>query len=252
MVIGSIYLASRCFLGRLSFSLNQKAFCSYLGMGIQPSMKRLKHGGFMTRASIIGKKKIKSALLGIGMLLALAFSAAPVHAQATGNVSFEVDLQPLIILFYFDTIHIDVSTADLAGLVAGGAGDTDLAQGTVTVDAFSDDANISASTAGFTSPGSADVDILNYWAVRAIGNGNDIQVSTSLTGTNLVNGGSTITANSLSVRNSGGAFAATATFTPAGLGTANVGDLRINIDLSGATLAGVHTGGTFTITAESL
>ena len=205
------------------------------------------------------RNRFKSAVTGVGLLLALGIFSSPVQAQATGTTNIDIDFPPLIILYYFGEINIDITTAALAGIVTGGAGDTaiDEAGGGITATAFTDDVSIPGTTS-FTSPASVNIDLLNAWGVRAIANaaGADVRVTVALTSGTLTDpvSSDTITINSVTTTSpsGAGAFAAFADITPAGLGTVIRGDVRLNVDLTGAGQEGNYDGGDFTITAASL
>jgi len=205
-----------------------------------------------------GFKLMKSVALVLGLLFVFNFSSTPLRAQAAGTTDIDISFPPLVILFYYDNIDITISRAALAGIVAGGTGDTALSQGTVSGNAFTPNLSISSSTTGFTSPAAVDLDLIEAWAVRAIGDSSGagtVQVTLSVGDDTLTEtGGDTITINSLNTRltSVGGAFSPSVTFPAQGLGTAILGDLRLNLDLSGATVSGDYVDGQFTVTATGL
>ena len=204
------------------------------------------------------KRQLKVGLAGTGLLIALGFGASPVFGQVTATTDIDISFPPLIILFYFSNVDVTISAADLEGLVLSAANPVDT--GTGAGSGFSSDLAIDA-TINFTNPTSVNLDLLNSWAVRAVGNGNQVQVSvdhacggcdavlehSALGGEDITISGSQITSPS------GGAFGGSSVnITPAGLGTAIFGDIRLVLDLTNAALAGDYLDGIFEISAVSL
>jgi hypothetical protein len=190
------------------------------------------------------------------MMIGCVFVSQPLLAQASGQTDVTIDFPPLIILFYYSQVDVTITTAALAGIVTGGAGDTAIDQGTVAATAFTDNLAIDTTT-GFTSPGTVDLTLEEAWAVRAIGDSTgtgDIEVAVTLDTAILTNPATdTITINSVTTSENGlGVYGASTTFAAQGLGTAVLGDVRLNLDLTAANSSGLYSGGQFTITASAL
>lgn len=204
------------------------------------------------------KKKARKIVLAAAFLFTLGSAITPASAQVSGTTDVDITLNPLIILFYFGNVDVTISDTDLAGVVLS-PNTNPVDEGTAPVSGFSDNLGVDGTT-NFTSPTTVNLDLLSSWAVRAVGNGNDVRVSVNTTcgGCDTTLEHSTTPANTIDITGvqidtSGGAFGSSQVdITPAGLGTAIVGDIRVILDLTGAGLSGVYEDGVFEISAVSL
>lgn len=196
-------------------------------------------------------------LLVLACLLAVLVTS-PVLGQATGNMNISIDVPPVVILWYYGDVNVDISAADLAGvLVSGASGDSSVDLGAaVDLPAFSPDLSISPTLNG--DPTSLALDLRNSWAVLSVGRagGGSTEVSVTLANDTLTGpAGNSLVLSNLRAQspNSGGA-GATITFPPTGLRLTarESGDLLMDLDLSNAGLEGAYTGGQITITATNL
>jgi hypothetical protein len=197
-------------------------------------------------------------LLALLPLLALAFVfASPnAEAQASGTVSIDIDYPPLVILWYYSDLNINIPTASLAGVMIGGTGDTAVPDATaptltwgagLTADAGMTAGDAPISVGDLTSVA---LTITNVWAVRSVGPATaTTDVSADFSGgtdnaTLTGPGTDTITINSIAANPN--------SFSPTGFGGIQVGALEFDLDLSSADTSGAYTGGQFTITAENI
>ena len=172
------------------------------------------------------RKAAKAGLMA-GSLSGLALVSQGAQA-ATGQVQVDVSFPPLIILYYYDQISVDVSAAQIAtaaGLSGSDSGvemeaGCDIVTTIGTVGAGSIEASASATTdaSGVTNLISFDID--NVWAVRSIATNN---LTATLTGTS---GEFTNVSSSLAGANvvPGWSF-----------GAGNTGDITFDIDLTTVT-----------------
>lgn len=200
--------------------------------------------------------KITTLLLIAGMLTILV--PVKTQAQEVGNVELIIHTQPVLFLYYYDTLDVTITSAQLAALIGAS---TNNPEGTATLNAWSDDAAIApAAVTGNLS--SQDIEIQNAWAVRAVGHaGRQVEVSVATTAnTTLEHQGGAATGGTIEVNSVAAGIGATPTyagtvaFNSQGPQTPQVGHLQINIDLSAMKQAGqfAEAGGNhqFTITAQ--
>lgn len=204
---------------------------------------------------------------------AAAFAAASLagagaaQAQATLQTDIDIDFPSIIILNCFDEIDVSFTGAQL--LAALGVASNTVASGTGTTTAV-DNAGALEGDAGplLATPGGTVSSVLlnlnGVCAVRAVGTGGVVNADLTLDdGTLTGAGGSTIAVNALNGRDggstaagSGGAWSATTggptDFTVAtnGLGQLSFIDVQLDLDLSGVTAAGEHSGAADTFTVS--
>jgi hypothetical protein len=97
----------------------------------------------------------------------------------------------------------------------------------------------------------------NAWAVRAVSLGapaSETQLDVVVTTPTLSNVGlgTSMTISSAAVTDGVGAAAPTITFATPGLGTPEIGDVELTLDMTLASGAGTYTGGVFTLTATNI
>ena len=183
----------------------------------------------------------------VATLLVLGF-AAPLFAQATGNTSIYVVYPRIAILYYRSSITLQPSAADLITAFAGSnpvnTGATTISTFTAALGSLEGDATTPA------TPFSTNVltTINNFYQVRA---NYQFQVTVSITDGTLQGDGTTGSGNILMSNvetelNDSGTWAATVQQpNPGGLGTVHKGDVRFDLDFSGATLIAPNTSATF-------
>ena len=194
-----------------------------------------------------------------GHLLALGLIMNQLHAQVGGTANVEIDFPPLIVLYFFGDIEMEITTAALAEIVTGRQGDTAIGEDVIKkmTTVLPGDLAISG-TKNFINPIIVNLDFPNFWGVRAVANseGADVRVKVVLKN-GILKGpgqGNTLTLNSVSIRSppGSGSFANFTDITPAGVGTLIRGDVRLAFDLSAVAREGHYSDGDFTITATSL
>jgi|GEM_PF-2096005 len=183
----------------------------------------------------------------VATLLVLGF-AAPLFAQATGNTSIYVVYPRIAILYYRSSITLQPSAADLITAFAGSnpvnTGATTISTFTAALGSLEGDATTPA------TPFSTNVltTINNFYQVRA---NYQFQVTVSITDGTLQGDGTTGSGNILMSNvetelNDSGTWAATVQQpNPGGLGTVHKGDVRFDLDFSGAALIAPNTSATF-------
>ncbi len=195
------------------------------------------------------KTKYFKTKLSAMMLLMLSI---PLVSQAQIDVDVDINVGEITILYAFTDIDVVIDSSALGAILANGC-----VAGTLSQECDEgEDAVNSPVTAVETAPGSGileatfDIDtglfdptavdlvLENVWAVRAIGGATANTTVTATLGADstLSDGGtSSITVNS--------ADATPATFADPGLGAPQVGDVTLELDLSGIDTAGDHDDG---------
>lgn len=189
---------------------------------------------------------------------------APVQA-ASVTTDVDINLPSILILFCYDEIDVTITAANLATLMVGGAATGDdaatTALGTTTpavVGTNLEGTVITLSSALNVNEDAVFLNLLEVCGIRAIGNGNGVDVSVALTANttlaNTTGAGSILIDQAQTRANGGGAFAATYNIPDAslGLGNLNLVDVQLELDLTSASEAGDYSSavdGTFTITA---
>ncbi len=207
------------------------------------------------------KRLVPVLLAGIALL---GLNATPVLAQASGTVDIDISFPPLIILYYYSDITVTIPSAALLNLMTGGDDDIETTGGTVDVSASGGILEGTLAGPGTdldVNPADVNLHLNTIWAVRSVGaaSGNNTQVVVSapenatLTGSN----GGTIVVDDTDIRKNGGTFDGNRQddFPPTGLGSYQLGDVLLELDISSASTEGTYsnaTGGQFTITASSL
>ena len=194
------------------------------------------------------------ARLAVVALLAATLVVAPVsklaHAQtATGATAFTITFPSVVVLHYWSTLNMTLSTAEMTDFLIGNTtGDDDRGtKGAVTISNNAGTMEADAAiTSSVTDPTAMTLHIQNAWAVRAVGTGSGNNVTVSFTASSASLAGPN--ANSIAASNysvgTGGAVpsAATVSFSAPGLSTPEVGDVALDLDLSGAGESGSYSG----------
>jgi hypothetical protein len=179
-------------------------------------------------------------------LLLLMLLSIPMMGQAQIDVDVDIDIGEITILYAFTDIDVEIDSTALGAILANGCvagtnsiecdegdagGPITAVENTGTLEATFDIAP------GLFDPSAVDLVLENVWAVRAIGGTTANTTVTATLGADnvLTNGASAITVND--------ATAAPGTFADPGLGTPQVGDVTLELDLTGITAAGNHDDG---------
>lgn len=169
-------------------------------------------------------------------------------AQATGNTSIWVEFPRIAILYYRSSVTLQPSANDLITAFAGSnpvnTGTTTISTFTAALGSLEGDASTPA------TPFSTNVltTINNFYQVRA---NYRFQVTVSITDPTLQGDGTTGSGNIVmsgvqTELNDSGTWAPTVQQpNPGGLGTVHKGDVRFNLDFSGASLIAPNTSATF-------
>ena len=185
-------------------------------------------------------------------VVALLMAAAPASAPVSGQTDISIDLDPLIILYYYSDVNVDISADALGGFLVTGYATGEVDRGATTGADFDADLDVNDDLDGDET--AAYLALRNLWPVRALA-GADVRVSVAVdTGT--LNGpggsGASIAIDAAGLRLSGGSGngAADVTFAPVSLWVPQRGDVVLELDLTDATHSGSYTGGQFTVTAQ--
>jgi hypothetical protein len=195
----------------------------------------------------------RMGLLGV---LALAFTAMPASAQATGATDIDITLPDIVILHYFSNVDVTITDTALGTFLTGNAGDSAFDEGTVAPLAGGFTQDLGMGPSNLTGDPSAAVLVLqNAWAVRAISLVGETTTELEITITDdtleLSVGGPSIIITSGTV-NDGASNAGTITFTTPGLVNPHMGDVELTLDMSNATNAGEYVDGVFTLEATNV
>jgi len=197
---------------------------------------------------------MKKTLLSAAMIAGLGIIAVPSShaATATGQTTFKVILQPVVVLDYYQEIDLTINSAALQGLAGTSAG-----QAAKAISATAGGAALTTDAA--ITPGAIDLTkvpltISNAWAVRSIttpttgstkvtiGLGSAAGSTATLTGT-------TDTTSTIGLSAPSTSFATLTGGT--GFATPVKGDVKMDLDLSTAKSADTYAGATIYITATS-
>lgn len=187
----------------------------------------------------------KTFLLAVLLVL---LGVSPLLAQATGNTSIYVQFPRIAILYYRSAITLQPSASDL---ITAFAGSNPVNTGTQTISTFTAGlGTLEGNAATPATPFSTLVltTINNFYQVRA---NYQFQVTVAITDGTLQGDGTTgsgnIVMNNVQTElNDSGTWAATVQQpAPGGLGTIHKGDVRFDLDFSGASLIAPNTSATF-------
>ncbi len=198
------------------------------------------------------KNSMKLLALVLVAAAALFGAVQPAQAQATGSTAVSVDLNGIVILYYYSSVNVTMP-ANLLGTDAVDAGAA--ASNAVAVATGAEATLANPTSATPISLSAVNLDILNAWSVRSLNTvGANTQVTISGTQDTLTAGaGNVISIDGRQVRATAGAFGATSTFPSAGtFVTPQTGDVRLVLDMSAASAVGNFTGGNYTLTAVNL
>lgn len=183
------------------------------------------------------------------VLVLLAVAGTPLaFAQATGNTSVYVVYPRMAILYYRSAITLQPSASDLITALAGG---NPVNTGTQTISTFTSAlGTLEGNAATPATPFSTNVltTINNFYQVRA---NYQFEVTVTVTDATLQGDGTTgsgniVMSNVQTELNDSGTWAATVQQpNPGGMGTIHKGDVRFNLDFSGAALIPPATSATF-------
>lgn len=197
--------------------------------------------------------KNSTKLLALVLVAAAALFGAvqPAQAQAQGTTAVSVNLNGIVILYYYSTVDVTLPSTLLGTAVNEGA----VAQNAAAVPGGAQATLTALPSVGATLE-NINLDILNAWAVRSLHTvGANTQVTIGGTANTLSAGGTNeITILGRQVRTTTGAFATPSIqFTSAGtFTTPQTGDVRLVLDLNDVEAIGNFTGGNYTLTAVNI
>ena len=193
----------------------------------------------------------------LAAVVLLATGSAFNQAKAQVAVDVDISLNGIVILYYYDTIEVNLDVAalfDLTGctgsLTDGSACEHGLLSGT----SLTLPGNVPVTPAPSATLGAAPLTITNAWAVRAIASSTE-QVRVSITaGTeDLENGTASIEITGATVTSGAAGPGASIEFAPPGLVNPRFGDVTLTLDFTNATFSGNYssaTGEDYTLDVE--
>lgn len=189
-------------------------------------------------------KNNKVRALTAGLLAAAVIAPTQNAMAASGQTNVSIDFPNIVILHYVSDLSLTftgaIDTATDEGAASGSA---------ALAATASFDAAISPDLTTPTVPGSVAVTVQNAWAVRGITASGQIRVSGAIDTANATTaGGSTASMSNLAVA-SGASSGALIDIDAPGMGTTTAGDVTFDLDISGVTESGTHSGAQYTITA---
>lgn len=194
---------------------------------------------------IRGDKKLVSMALAALLYAFLPFQGAN---AATGQTDVTVNFPDIIILHYPNSLTLNFTASD-ANIDEGGLSATDALGATASLDA-----NIIPLIAGDTyDTDTVAATVSNVWAVRGITASGSIDVAVNLDAATASNGTSDAVMSALQVQTASVAAGDPIQVAAPGLRAVNatVGDIVFDLDISGVTASGDHTGIQYTITATA-
>ncbi len=201
------------------------------------------------------------ARVAVVALLAATMVVAPVSKDAQaqsaqGATAFSISFPSVVVLHYWSALNMTLSTAELTDFLIGNTTGND-DRGTKGAVTISDNAGTfeadAAITSSVTDPAAVTLHVQNAWAVRAVGTAAlpNVTMSFTASSTTLTGPG----ANSIGASNyfvgTGGGVPSTSTvsFAAPGLSTPEVGDISLDLNLTGAGQSGTYSG-SWTLQAE--
>lgn len=176
--------------------------------------------------------------------------------SATGATSFSINFPKVIVLHYWSSLTVDLSTNVMTNFLIGQTtGDDD--QGTQSGVSITDNGTNFEVDAAITStipgdPSSITLHIENAWAVRAVGaSGDNVTMSFDSAPTDLSGSSDSIAVSNGRLGDGAtlASYGTTDSFTPPGLVSPTTGGVAIDLDLTNATEQDTYTG-SWTLKAE--
>jgi hypothetical protein len=192
-----------------------------------------------------------SVLIMAAAIMMMAISSAQ---AASGDVKVDVTVHPITMLYYYDSVSVDIPGSVLTQLLTGGsttgAIDRFGTTGTATYNGGVLDTTLTAPDSSLSvALNSVQLNLINSWSVRALGSTTTVSIALNpAAGANtLTNGTSSIVVTAATPN--------PASFTPS-MSTVTNGDVRLTLNISNVNAIGnyVNSSGTFqyTITANTV
>lgn len=190
-------------------------------------------------------------------LLTVAVAFVPTMAQQTSDTTVNMTMPSFLILYFRPAVTFNIQATDLESLYGNGPVSEG---GSISANGFDIDATVDGGVTAGTFPTTDPKGIVrNFWAVRSI-SANGTQVSVSITDGAIDHAtvaGATIGISNPETQSTNldpQTWATSVSFNSTGLGAGAVelGDVRFDVDMSGATVDGSYTGGTVRVTAQNL
>ena len=190
-------------------------------------------------------------------LLTVAVAAVPSMAQQQADTTVNMTMPSFLILYFRPAVTFNIQASDLESIYGNGP----LSEGgSSSGNGFDIDATVDGGVSSGSFPTTDPTGVVrNFWAVRSIST-NGTQVDVSITDGAIDH--ATVAGASIGISNAETqstnldpqTWASSISFNSTGLGSGAVelGDVRFDVDLSGATVDGSYTGGTVRVTAQNL
>jgi hypothetical protein len=169
------------------------------------------------------------------LVLAAVLGAGPARAQVTGTVSVDIEVPPLLILYYHGNLDLTIPPGALEHVLNGAQ---TVNEGNLVISTPENLGQLEGDNAGYNpaaltgDPTSVSMLIKRTWAVRSIGSG--ATTVSILPGDMVLEGPGIASIEINSVQ------AQPAAFAPTGLSTSQVGNLLLNLDVENADAAGSY------------
>ena len=194
---------------------------------------------------------------GVWLLLCSALIFTPTHSlvaesSASGKTTVSIKLPDCIILHYYSGLTINFE--QFTSPVDEGSANFDVQW---SGEASSGNA-LSSENKGVALPNEVSLELPNVWAVRGLSPSGNAKISISVTKNLLVSGPSKITIEegqgNIQIEDNAGHAGTMINTSLNGItpSDATVGNVRMTLNFSETTRAGLHTGGQYKITAETI
>jgi hypothetical protein len=188
----------------------------------------------------------------LGSALPAGQASAATSATATGQTTFKVKLEPVVVLDYYQEIDLTINSSALQTLAGTPAG-----QAATAISATASGATLTTDAA--ITPGSIDLTAIpltinKAWAIRSIASATSGTTSVEIGLDSATGQTATLTAagdaaSTIGLSQPGTSFSTLTGGT--GFATPVKGDVKMKLDLSGAKSADTYAGATIYITATS-
>ena len=172
--------------------------------------------------------------------------------SASGQTSVSIKLPDCIILHYYAGLTINFE--QFSSPVDEGSADFDVQWSGEAKNGNS----LSEENIGVSLPNTVSLELPNVWAIRGLSPSGNAKVSISVTKNLLISGPSRITiekgSGNIEIKDNAGNTGTMINTTLNGItpSEATMGNVRMTLDFSETTRAGLHTGGQYKITAETI
>lgn len=193
--------------------------------------------------------QIRNIIIAIALLTGLSSQALAASTSGTTNVSVRVP--EFIVLHYYSNISLNFE-APTAEAIDEGSDEVD-ADWNGNTNGTGLDANSLMSASLELDGTQTSVTLNNVWAVRGFSKSGNARVEVTVPSDKLQNGSSEITMSNVKVSDDAQSGSTITTkLNGISKSRATTGNIEMDLDFSGTTRSGSHTGGQYTITATTI